>query len=128
MNKLDLLIKKADLWNYESSDVENVVHRVLLYKYSQLLISELLQLQREGTDVYEYYGVDSNLRDRRTSVIDLDLSDEEMLEYMLAAHKEDVTFNKFVINALERVIYDHKLNGLSEDDMDNDGDNATNNT
>lgn len=126
MNKIDILLKKAALWDYEYSAEENAAHRELLYNYTKLLISDLLQLQRDGTDVCEYYGVESALCDRRTSVIDLDVSDQELLEFMVAAHKQDITFNKFVINALERVIYDAKLSGLFDEPViqqnDNDAD------
>ena len=72
-----------------------------LEKFTELLVNEVLRLQREGTDVANYFGTAPA---PAMEGIDLDFSDEELLQYMKLAHEQDITFNKFVENALRAAI------------------------
>lgn len=40
--------------------------------------------------------------------VPLELTDEEMLKYMIMAHERDMTFNQFVTEALQAAIEEHK--------------------
>lgn len=42
--------------------------------------------------------------------VPLDLTDEEMLKYMIMAHERNITFNQFVTEALQAAIEEHKRN------------------
>lgn len=46
--------------------------------------------------------------DTRVS-LPIEFTDEEMLQYMMAAHERDITFNQFVEQALIAAIEEHKL-------------------
>lgn len=43
--------------------------------------------------------------------VQMDFSDDELLQYMKAAHDMDITFNQFVEQALQAVIDKHKAEG-----------------
>ena len=102
------LVKRAGfaLWGNESWNPGDVVDWASRYdkelvEYTRLLVNEVLRLQREGTDVANYYGVEPA---PAMESIELDFSDEELLQYMKLAHTKDITFNKFVENALRAAI------------------------
>ncbi len=102
------LAKRAGfvLWGNESWNPGDVVdwssrYDKELVKYTQLLVNEVLRLQREGTDVANYYGTEPA---PAMESIEVDFSDEELLQYMKLAHDMDITFNKFVETALRRAI------------------------
>ena len=102
------LVKRAGfiLWADESWNPGDVVDWAIRYdkelvEYTRLLVNEVLRLQAEGTDVANYYGVEPA---PAMESIELDFSDEELLQYMKLAHTKDITFNKFVENALRAAI------------------------
>ena len=102
------LVKRAGfiLWADESWNPGDVVDWSSRYDnelvaYTRLLVNEVLRLQAEGTDVANYYGVEPA---PAMESIELDFSDEELLQYMKLAHTKDITFNKFVENALRAAI------------------------
>lgn len=102
------LAKRAGfvLWDNEPHNPGDVVdwssrYDEELVKYTQLLVNEVLRLQREGTDVVNYYGTEPA---PAMESIEVDFSDEELLQYMKLAHEQDITFNKFVEIALRRAI------------------------
>lgn len=102
------LAKRAGfvLWGNESWNPGDVVDWASRYdkelvEYTKLLVNEVLRLQAEGTDVANYYGVEPA---PAMESIELDFSDEELLQYMKLAHERDITFNKFVENALRAAI------------------------
>ena len=102
------LVKRAGfiLWADESWNPGDVVdwssrYDKELVEYTRLLVNEVLRLQAEGTDVANYYGVEPA---PAMESIELDFSDEELLQYMKLAHTMDITFNKFVENALRAAI------------------------
>jgi hypothetical protein len=109
MNKnVKNLVKRAGfiLWANESWNPGDVVdwgsrYDNELVAYTRLLVNEVLRLQAEGTDVANYYGVEPA---PAMESIELDFSDEELLQYMKLAHTKDITFNKFVENALRAAI------------------------
>lgn len=41
--------------------------------------------------------------------IEVDFTDEELLQYMKMAHEQDITFNQFVEQAIQRLIDESKL-------------------
>jgi hypothetical protein len=43
--------------------------------------------------------------------VQIDFSDEDLLNYMKAAHHQDITFNQFVEQALKSVINERQKNG-----------------
>lgn len=71
-------------------------------KYTAALINDVVQLHTSGTDVFAYYGIEDS--SRNTVTVDLDLPDDELFEYMRMAHDKDITFNRFVVNALQAVM------------------------
>jgi hypothetical protein len=102
------LIRQAGfvLWDDEEWNPGDVVdwgsrYDTELVEYTRLLVNEVLRLQREGTDVANYYGVDPA---PAMESIEVDFGDEELLQYMKLAHDRDITFNKFVETALRRAI------------------------
>lgn len=102
------LVKRAGfvLWNNEPHNPGDVVDWASRYdneliEYTRLLVNEVLRLQREGTDVANYFGTEPA---PAMESIDLDFGDEELLQYMKLAHDMDITFNKFVENALRAAI------------------------
>ena len=102
------LAKRAGfvLWGNESWNPGDVVDWASRYdkelvEYTKLLVNEVLRLQREGTDVANYYGIEPA---PAMESIEVDFSDEELLQYMKLAHDMDITFNKFVETALRRAI------------------------
>ena len=102
------LVKRAGfiLWANESWNPGDVVdwgsrYDKELVEYTKLLVNEVLRLQREGTDVVNYYDVEPA---PAMESIDVDFSDEELLQYMKLAHEQDITFNKLVENALRAAI------------------------
>lgn len=102
------LVKRAGfvLWGNESWNPGDVVdwssrYDKELVEYTKLLVNEVLRLQAEGTDVANYYDVEPV---PAMESIDVDFSDEELLQYMKLAHEQDITFNKFVENALRAAI------------------------
>ncbi len=115
------LVKRAGfvLWGNESWNPGDVVdwssrYDKELVEYTKLLVNEVLRLQAEGTDVANYYDVEPA---PAMESIDVDFSDEELLQYMKLAHEQDITFNKFVENALRAVI--------EKADADNENSNAS---
>lgn len=72
-----------------------------LTEYTRLLVNEVLRLQAEGTDVANYFGTEPA---PAMESIELDFSDEDLLQYMKLAHERDITFNKFIELALRRAI------------------------
>lgn len=40
--------------------------------------------------------------------IQVDFTDEELLQYMIMAHEQDITFNQFVEQAIQRLIDENK--------------------
>lgn len=109
MNKnVKNLIKQAGfvLWGNEAHNPGDVVdwssrYDTELAEYTRLLVNEVLRLQAEGTDVANYYGVEPA---SALESIEVDFSDEELLQYMRLAHEQDITFNRFVENALRVAI------------------------
>lgn len=102
------LVKRAGfaLWGNESWNPGDVVDWASRYdkelvEYTRLLVNEVLRLQREGTDVANYFGTEPA---PAMESLELDFSDEELLQYMKLAHEQDITFNKFVENALRAAI------------------------
>ena len=102
------LVKRAGfiLWADERWNPGDVVdcssrYDKELVEYTKLLVNEVLRLQAEGTDVANYYDVEPA---PAMESIDVDFSDEELLQYMKLAHEQDITFNKFVENALRAAI------------------------
>lgn len=102
------LVKRAGfaLWGNESWNPGDVVDWASRYdkelvEYTRLLVNEVLRLQREGTDVANYFGTEPA---PAMESLELDFSDEELLQYMKLAHTKDITFNKFVENALRAAI------------------------
>ena len=102
------LAKRAGfaLWGNESWNPGDVIDWASRYdkefvKYTQLLVNEVLRLQREGTDVANHFGTEPA---PAMESIDVDFTDEELLQYMKLAHQQDITFNKFVENALRAAI------------------------
>ena len=107
------LVKRAGfvLWGNESWNPGDVVdwssrYDKELVEYTKLLVNEVLRLQAEGTDVANYYDVEPA---PAMESIDVDFGDEELLQYMKLAHEQDITFNKFVENALRAAIEKAKL-------------------
>jgi hypothetical protein len=88
-----------------------------LVEYTRLLVNEVLELQAAGTDVPAYFGITAN--DGKES-IDVEFSDEEILQYMKLAHERDITFNKFIELALRKAIEEHDLK-----DKENEGSEAS---
>lgn len=102
------LVKRAGfvLWGNEAHNPGDVVDWASRYdkelvEYTKLLVNEVLRLQREGTDVANYFGTEPA---PAMESVDVDFSDEELLQYMKLAHEQDITFNKFVENALRAAI------------------------
>lgn len=102
------LVKRAGfvLWGDEEWNPGDVVDWASRYdnelvEYTRLLINEVLRLQADGTDVANHFGTEPA---PATEGIELDFSDEELLQYMKLAHEQDITFNKFVENALRAAI------------------------
>lgn len=102
------LVKRAGfvLWDNEPHNPGDVVdwasrYDTQLIEYTRLLVNEVLRLQREGTDVANYFGTQPA---PSMESVEVDFSDEELLQYMKLAHEKDITFNKFVENALRRAI------------------------
>jgi hypothetical protein len=91
-------------------DQDANVEGVDLEKFAELLIQEVLELNSAGTDVLSYYGITES--DGKES-IDVEFSNEEMLRYLLLAHAEDITFNKWLENALRKAV-----DAVLEDDDD----------
>ena len=115
------LVKRAGfvLWGNEEWNPGDVVdwssrYDKELVEYTKLLVNEVLRLQAEGTDVANYYDVEPA---PAMESIDVDFSDEELLQYMKLAHEQDITFNKFVENALRAAI--------EKADTDNENSNAS---
>lgn len=48
-----------------------------------------------------------NEKDNRIEV-EVDFTDEELLTYMKMAHEQDITFNQFVEQAIQRLIDENK--------------------
>jgi hypothetical protein len=104
------------LWGNEEWNPGDVIDWASRYddefvRYTQLLVQEVLELNEAGTDVLSYYGIAAS--DGKES-IDVELSDEEMLQYMLLAHERDITFNKFIELALRKAIDEHKTEGAED--------------
>lgn len=102
------LVKRAGfaLWDDEEWNPGDVVDWASRYdkelvEYTRLLVNEVLRLQAEGTDVANYFGTEPA---PAMESIEVDFSDEELLQYMKLAHNMDITFNKFVETALRRAI------------------------
>jgi hypothetical protein len=86
-----------------------------LVEYTRLLVNEVLELQAAGTDVPAYFGITAS--DGKES-IDVEFSDEEILQYMKLAHERDITFNKFIELALRKAIEEHDLRDKSDESGD----------
>lgn len=104
------LVKQAGfvLWADEQWNPGDVVDWSSRYdgelaEYTRLLVNEVLRLHAEGTDVANYFGTEPA---PAMESIELDFSDEDLLQYMKLAHERDITFNKFIELALRRVIED----------------------
>lgn len=102
------LVKRAGfvLWGNEEWNPGDVVDWASRYdnelvEYTKLLVNEVLRLQAEGTDVANYYGVDS---EPEMTSVEVDFDDQELLQYMKLAHEQDITFNRFVQNVLSVAI------------------------
>jgi hypothetical protein len=48
--------------------------------------------------------------------VEVDFSDEELLQYMKIAHERDITFNELVEDALRHVISEYEAGRLTKDD------------
>jgi hypothetical protein len=68
-------------------------------RYTAALINDVVQLHTSGTDVFAYYGIKDSSQNLVN--VDLELPDDELFEYMCIAHDKDITFNRFVVNALQ---------------------------
>jgi hypothetical protein len=75
-------------------------------RFSGMIVQEVLELHTAGTDVPAYFGITAS--DGKES-IDVEFSDEEILQYMKLAHERDITFNKFIELALRKAIEEHDL-------------------
>ncbi len=107
------LVKRAGfiLWEDEAHNPGDVVDWASRYdnelvKYTRLLVQEVLELQAAGTDVPAYFGITET--DGKES-IEVDFSDEDLLQYMKLAHERDITFNKFIELALRKAIEEYEL-------------------
>jgi hypothetical protein len=120
MNKnVKNLVKRAGfaLWGNEDWNPGDVVDWSSRYdnelvKYTYLLVKEVLELQAAGTDVPAYFGITES--DGKES-IEVDFSDEDLLQYMKLAHERDITFNKFIEQALRTAIEELDLEQASDE-------------
>ena len=120
MNKnVKNLVKRAGfaLWGNEDWNPGDVVDWSSRYdnelvKYTYLLVKEVLELQAAGTDVPAYFGITET--DGKES-IEVDFSDEDLLQYMKLAHERDITFNKFIEQALRTAIEELDLEQASDE-------------
>jgi hypothetical protein len=69
-----------------------------ILNYTNDIIKTVLELVSEGTDVKEYYGLDKV--DRSMVDLEIDWDDDELLEFMLLAHRRNITLNRLVHDAL----------------------------
>ena len=113
------LVKRAGfvLWEDEAHNPGDVVdwgsrYDNELVNYTRLLVQEVLELQAAGTDVPAYFGITET--DGKES-IEVDFSDEDLLQYMKLAHERDITFNKFVEQALRTAIEELDLEQASDE-------------
>lgn len=113
------LVKRAGfvLWGNESHNPGDVVdwssrYDKELVEYTHLLVREVLELNAAGTDVLTYFGITAN--DSKES-IEIEFDDAEMLQYMILAHERDITFNKFIEQALRTAIEDIELEKASNE-------------
>jgi hypothetical protein len=116
------LVKRAGfaLWDNEEWNPGDVVDWSCRYdnelvEYTQLLVREVLELQKGGTDVPAYFGITES--DGKES-IEVEFSDEEVLQYTKLAHERDITFNKLIELALRKAIEEHDLRDKSDESGD----------
>ena len=113
------LVKRAGfvLWGNESHNPGDVVdwgsrYDKELVEYTHLLVKEVLELNAAGTDVLTYFGITA--KDSKES-IEVEFDNAEMLQYMILAHERDITFNKFVEQALRTAIEELDLEQASDE-------------
>lgn len=69
--------------------------------FAKRLIQEVLQLQKSGTDVLTYFGIeDDNVKES----VEIELPDYQIENLMYMAHERDITFNKLVEQAILETI------------------------
>lgn len=69
--------------------------------FAKRLIQEVLQLQKSGTDVLTYFGIeDDNVKES----VEIELPDYQLQNLMYMAHERDITFNKLVEQAILETI------------------------
>jgi bifunctional DNA-binding transcriptional regulator/antitoxin component of YhaV-PrlF toxin-antitoxin module len=62
---------------------------------------------QEGTKLEVNGNIDGSIEIKKPvemTTIELDLSEKELLDTMIAAHKLDITFNQFVMQAIENAV------------------------
>jgi len=62
---------------------------------------------KEGVKLEVNTNIDGSIKIKKPvemTTIELDLSEKELIEIALAAHKLDITFNEFVVQAIENTI------------------------
>ena len=112
------LAKRAGfiLWGNEAHNPGDVIDWASRYdnelvEYTRLLVQEVLELQAAGTDVPSHFGITET--DGKESV-ELDFSNEELLQYMTLAHERDITFNKFIELALRKAIDEYDMVNVND--------------
>lgn len=69
--------------------------------FAKRLIQEVLQLQKSGTDVLTYFGIeDDNVKES----VEIELPDYQLQNLMYMAHERDITLNKLVEQAILETI------------------------
>lgn len=69
--------------------------------FARRLIQEVLQLQKSGTDVLTYFGIED---DSVKESVEIELPDYQLQNLMYMAHERDITFNKLVEQVLLETI------------------------
>jgi hypothetical protein len=108
------------LWGTEEWNPGDVVDWASRYdneliKFATLIVDTTLRLKESGSDPYEYFGIPKEDQPEMED-IELDMDHELMMISMMAAHKKNITFNKFMEDALIKLINQT----TSEENIDND--------
>ena len=81
-----------------------------LIKFVTLIVDATLRLKTSGSDPYEYFGI---LNEDQPEMVDVEINidPELMIASMLNAHKRNITFNRYIEDAvLQTINQTHKEN------------------
>ena len=74
-----------------------------LIKFATLIVDTTLRLKDSGSDPYEYFGIAKADQPEMVDVA-IDIDPELMMASMLNAHKRNITFNKYIEDAILQTI------------------------